>query len=1190
MKKWLDKYDTNGSLSKYPWGGPMFDAKKIQEALDQYNKMKIGYPYPLDAYQKKEVTDQDVTNYEAYMSGDKANKNYFYETHELVKNSDGTQSWKVKDNVNYNEAIKGTPLGQFIYKQPIIDKNNNNNQIPTDQFGNIYTDYAGLEMGYSPYNLWTSPTSGISLYGNDPGNILNQIEMVPEAYPTIYFLGANNPIKEGEMSLWNYNEVVPGPYRLNESILGSSLADQGYSTLNLMDTFEGLDKLKGKFKETFGYGDNLLRVVDPTDYNVMGALQLTPEIVEYLKNQESELPDYKFESAATPKERALYATNQDELLKAVEGERIIKEYLLKQAGIDPALGMQYLMHYNYTPLDVYSEINNPSTLNWYNQIGAVKNKFQDISHDKYTNDPEYNRLLNQFLDENKVVRKKGGSAKYPWGGPIFDAKALNEGVQKARYQENLKFHEDWMKSPKYKEMLYKPADFAHLDVQSPETLSQIEQIRKNNLKEISNTPLNISYNYDPDEAAGWYGLNTKRVTVAPKGFSRPTLMTHEISHAVDYLNPGPTNGRYDISTMPSKDIALLNRFKPSRDINNSPRTTRLNNIDPDWKSKLSPEDLKKEEELDQFLTEEYDYFTDPSEVRSRLGEIRKASKDAGYYDPFTEDAPNTIINSFNGRHEGLNELRNYYTDDQIIEMLNRISYNKSNTNNTGIYQSKLGGSTKWLDRYDVGGTSDCDPGYVKNWAGQCVPILKTNADKITQYSLTEDVKQYEVNKEKQKEKINQEKIKREAELAYYNDMLRYPQALARENLAKDNVEYEKILNQTSNPGTIQKATEEQAEALRKADDSSQWNPFDYVRYGFNMVTNPLGAMSHKNRTGSLPLDWKDRDAFDPSVSGVSQFILQSVPLAATLGAGALTTTGSRAISLAGDYLSALKSALAADATIGGLTLPGVNLGNAIGLTGGLHSANMLGSDIDTGYYGSDAPLVDKITRGLETGLGIVGSPGVLEGMGAGYKGLQVFTPALKNFATNLGDYLKYGHNYKNIRNYVNEGFPAANTTPKITTFRNPKTGRTEVYQYDLADRVIPRRTLPDVKRKFKNLRKDIGMPYADYLLGKYIPGASHPISLAKDAGIVIDPTTGHLFDSNTRAWMNLTFGKENPILEHPVDVLGRSFGKKLFDVNPDGSLVYPNTPKKLGGSVLQKQKKGGQKNAAVEYYDYIRYK
>ena len=372
-----------------------------------FSKPLLGYPYPLDAYQKKQATDQEIADYKAYMSGNKANKNYFYETHELVKNSDGTQSWKVKDDVNYNEAIKGTPLGQFIYNQAVTDANNNFNY--TDQFGNIYAGRSGLEMGYSPYNIWATPTSGISLY-DEFDNILNQIEMVPGVYPTIYFLGANNPIKQGEPSLWDMAKVQQGPFGFNESILGSGLADQGYSALGISDSFSSLDKLKGKYKETFGYGDDLLRVVDPTDYNVMGALQLTPEIVEYLKNLERDLPNHKFNSA-----------NQDKLLKALEDERTIKEYLLKQAGIDPALGMQSLMHYNYTPLDVYSEINNPSVLNWYNQIGAVKNKFQDISYDKYTNDPEYKRLLDQFLDENKVVRKTGGSTKwldrYDNGGP-----------------------------------------------------------------------------------------------------------------------------------------------------------------------------------------------------------------------------------------------------------------------------------------------------------------------------------------------------------------------------------------------------------------------------------------------------------------------------------------------------------------------------------------------------------------------------------------------------------------------------------------------------------------------------------------------------------------------------------------------------------------------------------------------------
>lgn len=75
------------------------------------------------------------------------------------------------------------------------------------------------------------------------------------------------------------------------------------------------------------------------------------------------------------------------------------------------------------------------------------------------------------------------------------------------------------------------------------------------------------------------------------------------------------------------------------------------------------------------------------------------------------------------------------------------------------------------------------------------------------------------------------------------------------------------------------------------------------------------------------------------------------------------------------------SALNAPAVVGSTTLPGVTAGNAIGLGMGAYGAYSLGKDIDTGYYSSDAPTSDKVVRGLETGLNLLGAPGALEATG-----------------------------------------------------------------------------------------------------------------------------------------------------------------------------------------------------------------
>jgi hypothetical protein len=63
-------------------------------------------------------------------------------------------------------------------------------------------------------------------------------------------------------------------------------------------------------------------------------------------------------------------------------------------------------------------------------------------------------------------------------------------------------------------------------------------------------------------------------------------------------------------------------------------------------------------------------------------------------------------------------------------------------------------------------------------------------------------------------------------------------------------------------------------------------------------------------------------------------------------------------------------------------VPGATIGNAAGLYGGLTGGRQFGEDIYSGYYNSDASLEDKIARGIETGMLVSGSPGMLPAMGA----------------------------------------------------------------------------------------------------------------------------------------------------------------------------------------------------------------
>jgi hypothetical protein len=119
------------------------------------------------------------------------------------------------------------------------------------------------------------------------------------------------------------------------------------------------------------------------------------------------------------------------------------------------------------------------------------------------------------------------------------------------------------------------------------------------------------------------------------------------------------------------------------------------------------------------------------------------------------------------------------------------------------------------------------------------------------------------------------------------------------------------------------------------------------------------------------------------------------PVEYALGAYTLAPIASAAAPYVG-------AALNTPLSIGATTIPGATLGNALTAGFGARSASMLGNDVSTGYYGSDAPLMDKLYRGLDTGLGFVGTgvyPALGKGLGAGYRGLTNIGKTYDRIAT-----------------------------------------------------------------------------------------------------------------------------------------------------------------------------------------------
>ena len=97
-----------------------------------------------------------------------------------------------------------------------------------------------------------------------------------------------------------------------------------------------------------------------------------------------------------------------------------------------------------------------------------------------------------------------------------------------------------------------------------------------------------------------------------------------------------------------------------------------------------------------------------------------------------------------------------------------------------------------------------------------------------------------------------------------------------------------------------------------------------------------------------------------------------------------------AAAMASTAIPAAASALELPAVVGEKTIiPWLTGNNILGLTGGLAGGYNLGQDINTGYYNDpNISTEEKLARGLETGLFLSGSPGVISGLGMGLNKLN----------------------------------------------------------------------------------------------------------------------------------------------------------------------------------------------------------
>lgn len=264
--------------------------------------------------------------------------------------------------------------------------------------------------------------------------------------------------------------------------------------------------------------------------------------------------------------------------------------------------------------------------------------------------------------------------KYGKGGEIPEKKKIEDSFVEAN-----NFLKTWQQSPMYNEMLNNSS--------SGNEYSKISNYRNKSLNLNPTNNLNVEKTLlnDPNTtgfvrkgtpvvniSSDWHNnnemlsrLKTESDTLKarlgetpdykiPTNFVTPSTIVHEMSHITDWKG------------LPKTDLQKIKSFSSDRD-----------------KNKFS------------------NYVANPSETRSRLNEIRYENSLLKYYNPLTEKINKDQYNNYlkdKSKGNALKDLKNVYSDDEIIDMLNSISENKSSQEQ--IPMAKNGGSIK---KYGDGG-------------------------------------------------------------------------------------------------------------------------------------------------------------------------------------------------------------------------------------------------------------------------------------------------------------------------------------------------------------------------------------------------------------------------------------------------------------------------------------------------------
>ena len=307
--------------------------------------------------------------------------------------------------------------------------------------------------------------------------------------------------------------------------------------------------------------------------------------------------------------------------------------------------------------------------------------------------------MNKLREEEKIndeLKKKKQQEEYDlYRKENFNEKAIGERKklfnQVINENENVSnlFHEEWMASPQYQKLLAE-------STKENNSFDLFNNIRNNNLQELKGKKINTSEDsfrpgalayFDPKTRSINYPFDSNELNLSKTFFNDEVRsnLAHEKSHFIDNLfadgqkrirlNSQALRKEFknreddEVSAIPQKDVDLINQLKKSKTDDN-----KYN----------------------------YDYYTEPTEVRARLNQIRENLHNRGNKEFLNrelneEDLKALYDNIDMSDHQYLKELDDYFGKENTIQLLNSISQNNNSTNDQTVV-AKNGGS--WFGNAD----------------------------------------------------------------------------------------------------------------------------------------------------------------------------------------------------------------------------------------------------------------------------------------------------------------------------------------------------------------------------------------------------------------------------------------------------------------------------------------------------------